>query len=104
MRFMKVLAAWLFLSLAWIGAASAEVDLYCFVDAGPPIHWAPCSSANPLQITGAGGGGLSVTDSAAWTAGVSAFTPSGGVFNDSAAALTAGQQGTFRLTNDRQIK
>lgn len=54
--------------------------------------------------SGGGGGGLSVVDSAAWTAGVSPFTPTGGVFNDSATNLTSGQQGTVRLTNDRQVK
>lgn len=57
----------------------------------------------PVQIIGGGGGGLSVTDAAAWTAASSAFTPSGGVFNDSAAALTSGQQGTERLTPNRGL-
>lgn len=50
-----------------------------------------------------GGGGLSVTDAAAWTTAVSQFTPTGGVFNDSATALTSGQQGTVRLTASRSI-
>jgi hypothetical protein len=52
MRFTKTIAAAIFLSLAWVGAAVADSDTYCFVDAGPPVHWAPCSSANPLQVTG----------------------------------------------------
>lgn len=56
-----------------------------------------------LRTVSAGGGGLSVTDEAPWTAGSSQFTPSGGVFNDSAAALTSGQQGTYRLTNNRAL-
>jgi hypothetical protein len=58
---------------------------------------------NPLnaQITGAGSGGTSAVDASAWTTAVSAFTPGGGVFNDSAAALTSGQQGTLRLTAAR---
>ena len=50
-----------------------------------------------------GGGGLSVTDSAPWTVAVSAFTPTGGVFNDSATALTSGQQGTVRMTANRSM-
>jgi len=58
-----------------------------------------CTSAG-----GGGGGGLSVTDGAAWTADTSAFTPTGGVFNDSATALASGEQGTVRLTTDRQMK
>ena len=56
-----------------------------------------------VTSTGGGGGGLSVVDESAWTAGVSAFTPSGGVFNDSATALTSGQQGTERLTPNRAV-
>lgn len=64
----------------------------------------PVSTANPLPVTGGGGGGgLSVTDQAAWTEGTSPFTPTGGVFND-AATLSAGQEGTVRLTTDRQMK
>lgn len=49
---------------------------------------------------GGGGGGLSVTDQAAFTQGTSRFTPGGGVYNDTA-TLTAGQQGTFRMTTKR---
>lgn len=45
----------------------------------------------------------SSTDEAAWTAGASTLTGIGGVFNDSAAALTSGQQGTVRLTADRGL-
>lgn len=47
-----------------------------------------------------GGGGLSVTDQATFTAGSSSFTPGGGVFND-AATLSSGQQGAFRMTTKR---
>lgn len=42
-----------------------------------------------------------VPDENVWTAGTSPFTPEGGVFNDSAAALTSGQQGTGRQTPNR---
>lgn len=59
-------------------------------------------SSGNLKVTGS----LSVggtTDAAAWTAGSSTFNPGGGVFNDSAAALTAGQQGTQRLTANRGV-
>lgn len=54
-----------------------------------------CTSA-----AGGGGGGLSVTDQAAFTQGVSQFTPNGGVFNDTA-TLSSGQQGTQRYTTKR---
>src|SRR5216684_6050614 len=99
-RLLGIFGAGVFLALAFIGSASAQqVNNYCWVSNGPPVQWAPCSAANPLAITGAGGG-LSVVDSAAWTTGVSPFTPSGGVFND-AATLSTGTQGTFRLTTKR---
>ncbi len=54
-----------------------------------------CTSAG-----GGGGGGLSVTDQTAWTQAASAFTPGGGVFNDTA-TLSSGQEGTFRMTTKR---
>lgn len=55
-----------------------------------------------VNIAAGAGGGLSVTDQAGFTQGVSAFTPSGGVFND-AATLSSGQQGTNRLTTKRAV-
>ena len=61
------------------------------------------SNAIDVNIKSGGGSGFSVVDEAAWTAGTSAFVPTGGVFNDSAAALTSGQEGTARLTNNRAI-
>ena len=53
-----------------------------------------------VTSSGGGGGGLSVTDRAAWTQGSSAFTPTGGVYNDTA-TLSSGQEGTLRLTTKR---
>lgn len=61
------------------------------------------TNALDVNIKSGGGSGFSVTDEAAWTAGTSAFVPAGGVFNDTATALTAGQEGTVRLTNNRAI-
>jgi hypothetical protein len=61
------------------------------------------TNALDVNIKSGGGSGFSVTDEAAWTAGTSAFTPAGGVFNDTATALTSGQEGTVRLTNNRAI-
>jgi len=61
------------------------------------------SNAIDVNIKSGGGSGFSVTDEAAWTAGTSAFVPTGGVFNDTAAALTSGQEGSIRLTNNRAI-
>lgn len=61
------------------------------------------SNALDVNIKSGGGSGFSVVDEASWTAGTSAFVPTGGVFNDSAAALTSGQEGSIRLTNNRAI-
>ncbi len=54
-----------------------------------------------LKVNVVTGGGGSQTDASAWTTAVTGFNPIGGVFNDSAAVLTAGQQGTARLTTHR---
>ena len=61
------------------------------------------SNAIDVNIKSGGGSGFSVVDETAWTAGTSAMVPAGGVFNDSAAALTSGQEGTVRVTNNRAI-
>lgn len=55
-----------------------------------------------LTSGGGGGGGLSVTDQTSWIQGTSAFTPGGGVFNDTA-TLSSGQEGTYRLTTKRAV-
>lgn len=51
-RRLKIIGLGLLLSLPWIGASAQQVNLYCWVDAGPPVHWGPCNSTNPLYITG----------------------------------------------------
>jgi hypothetical protein len=61
------------------------------------------SAAKPLPVNIISGAGGSQTDASAWTTAVTAFSPGGGVFNDSAAALTTGQQGTARLTAQRGL-
>lgn len=33
-------------------AKAQQVNNYCWVDAGPPIHWAPCNPTNPLAVSG----------------------------------------------------
>lgn len=60
---------------------------------------------NPIftSVTGAGSGGTSSIDESAFTAGASAFTPTGGAFNDAATALVAGQQGIVRSTTNRAL-
>lgn len=65
--------------------------------------WDRVRTANTgrLQVDVITGGGGSITDEAAWTAGTSSLVGTGGVFNDSAAALTSGQIGTFRSTAQR---
>lgn len=60
------------------------------------------SGALDVYVTN-GGGGVSVTDESAWTAGTSPFAPTGGVYNDSATALTSGQQGQTRSTANRGL-
>jgi hypothetical protein len=105
-RLLGILGAGIFLALAFIGSASAQqVNLYCWVDNGPPIHWAPCSPTNQLQVSGGGGGGgLSVTDQAIFTAGASSFTPGGGFYNSSQQTLVSGTQGTFALSSVRSLE
>ena len=63
------------------------------------------STTNSLnvQCANCSGSGVSAADAAAWTAGASLLAPTGGVFNDSATALTSGQEGTVRLTADRML-
>lgn len=51
-RFMKSLTLGILLALPWVGASAQQVNTYCWVDAGPPVHWAPCNSTNPLAVTG----------------------------------------------------
>ncbi len=48
-----------------------------------------------------GGGGLSVTDGASFTANSSKFTPIGGQYNSSPTTLTSGDQGTWAFTAQR---
>lgn len=56
-----------------------------------------------LQVDVVTGGGGSQTDASTWTTAVTGFAPIGGVFNDSATALTSGQQGTVRLSAERRL-
>lgn len=56
-----------------------------------------------VNIAAGSAGGLSVLDNSTWTNNSSNFTPSGGVFNDSATPLGAGDQGTVRLNANREM-
>lgn len=60
--FLKKLALGILLALPWIGAASAQqVNMWCWVDNGPPIHWAPCNTTVPLSVSiGGSSGGVAV--------------------------------------------
>lgn len=60
------------------------------------------STANPLPITGTISIG-NTTDESAFTAGTSTTGPIAGVFNDSVATLSSGQQGTIRATTNRGL-
>lgn len=64
--------------------------------------WTTVSTTNPLPITGSISVG-GTTDGAAFTAGTSTFTSSGGVYNDSVANLVSGNQGAQRLTIARAV-
>lgn len=59
-------------------------------------------TGNLRTTSSGGGGGLSVVDQTVFVQGTSAFTPTGGVFNDTA-TLTSGQEGTVRLTTKRAL-
>lgn len=50
-RFPKSIALGILLALPWVGASAQQVNLYCWVDAGPPVHWGPCNSTNPLPVS-----------------------------------------------------
>lgn len=51
-RFIKSLTLGILLALPWVGAQAQQVNNYCWIDAGPPVHWGPCNSTNPLAVTG----------------------------------------------------
>jgi len=56
-----------------------------------------------VAVTGAGSGGTSAVDESSFTAGTSAFTPSGGFYQTTATAnaLTTGQVGLWQMTAQR---
>lgn len=57
-----------------------------------------------IASVGGGGGGTAATDSAAYTAGASQFTPIGGCYDDvSSDALAEGEMGMARLTSGRAL-
>jgi hypothetical protein len=84
-----------------------------FPATGTAVGASDGTNMQPLLVDGSGylevnvkagsGGGVSIVDEASATAGSSVFVPAGGVFNDSFAALTSGQQGLARVTANRGI-
>ncbi len=57
-----------------------------------------------IASVGGGGGGTAATDSAAYTATSSQFTPIGGAFDDASSdALAEGEMGMCRVTSDRAL-
>lgn len=102
---MKIRLGLLALLAALLAPAAAQAQSV-YICLGPSGIGActTVSAVNPLPVTlsGGGGGGLSVTDQAAWSQGVSAFTPSGGEFNDTS-TVSSGTQGTFRMTTKRAL-
>src|SRR3981081_2019417 len=85
-----------------VGTAASGVQKVGVTD-GTGSAITSTSSALDVNIKSGASTAAAPADEAAWTAGTSVFAPAGGVFNDSAAALTAGQQGTARLTNNRAV-
>jgi hypothetical protein len=95
--------SWLFNGTTWDRVSGTTKGAYGIIrDAAGNARGANVNSSNELAVTcgNCSGSGVSVVDAAAWTAGMSVFVPSGGVFNDSA-TLTTGQEGTARLTTKR---
>jgi hypothetical protein len=85
-----------------VATAASGIPKVGVTDAsGNPIT--STSSALDVNIKSGGTASAAITDETAWTAGTTSFTPVGGVYNDSAAALTSGQEGTARLTNNRAV-
>ena len=114
MRYLKILATGLFLSLPWIGAHAQQVNPYCLVSAGPPLQWAPCSSTNPLQISGSFSAtttGFPTTQStgtpiSVTTGGVTGTLPTGTVVVASNVGATNGaycKLGASATTSDQLI-
>lgn len=60
----------------------------------------PITAANPLDTTG-GGTNPSATDKETFSEGVTAFTPAGGVYDDTLAALATGKLAVARITPRR---
>lgn len=115
MKITRILAAACFALVVWLPinaqAQQAQVIASCGAQS-LQVNAAPFMASFFMDSTGnlctnasggGGGGGLSVTDQAAWTNATSAFTPNGGVFNDSATALASGKQGTVRLNANREM-
>lgn len=90
-----------------LGRAAAAAPSSVSADADAVGLWASRFGALNVILrdtTGtyvSGGSGVSIVDAAAWTTAVSVMVPAGGVFNDSATALSSGTQGTARLTAQR---
>lgn len=100
--FFRIFAA---LGLLWALSAPAQAQnpptvKLCY---GIPCVAVTSTAGLPVTIVSGGGGGLSVTDQTAWTNASSAFTPTGGVYNDSATALSSGNEGTVRLNANREM-
>ena len=89
------------------GWRQVRVRVATLLGATVAVKWTGAYAAPRLMVDvitqPAGGSAFSVVDAAAWTTAVSSFVPTGGVFNDTATALTSGQQGTARLTSDRRL-
>lgn len=84
-------------------AASTNIPKVAVADGSGTAIGSTSGALNVNISSGGGSSGVSAADEATWTAGSSNFAPIGGAFNDSAAALTSGQEGTLRATNNRGL-
>jgi hypothetical protein len=92
----------LYLLSAAPAAAQSTVRVCWYNSSGQCVNTGT-SNALPVQIIGGGGGGLSVQDRAAFTAGTSNFTPTGGEYTSTLTTCTDGTQCTAALSQYRGV-
>ncbi len=86
--------------------APKNAPLVGFIDPDGNIQAGTVDASGKLivAVTGAGSGGTSSVDESSFAAGVTAGTPSMGVYEASPTTLTTGQLGVVGLASDRSMK
>lgn len=85
-----------------IGAAPATVATPVSFSNGSTMQLGQVDGSGNLKVNIAAGGVPAGQDNATFTAGTTNGLPFFGVFNDGIGALTSGNEGAVRLTNDRK--